>query len=246
MEAKNHAFEAAYKLGRVDSVQFDSEDLRHAQIEDAAFYNCRFSECRFDEARIGKSRFVNCRFVHCTFRQAEFLDCLFIDGEGQTGSAWEFCDLTEVRFVQCNLGMNKFFKSEAYLLAFEECAAVGMSFDANVHRQMSNQVITGGLTCLNCKMQYAVFAPASYEESRFEGCDLRDCDFSESDLSRVSFRASALNTTDFAGAVLDGAVLAGATFERLEIAVMASYRGLIVDRGQHEAILGPLGVLTVG
>jgi fluoroquinolone resistance protein len=231
--------------GPIVDRQLNGEDLEELHIVEAEFRDCRFSDCHFDHSRIRSTAFLNCRFVRCSFKEAEFSDCLFVDGEKQTGSVWEYCTLSETKFTRSNLSMNRMVKCDAYLLALTECAAMGLQFEAEVHRKISKKLMMGGLRISKCKMQYAVFAPSNLDESTFESSDLRDCSFAGCNLARASFRGSSLNNTDFSDATLDGTILAQATFDSLDLASMASYRAAVVSRDQHENILSSLGLLTI-
>lgn len=207
--------EALLQVAVVKDVHFKGEDVCEAVVDGVKFEDCRFSDCKF------------------------------IDGARQTGTVWKYCNLAEAQFTDCNLGMNKLEKCEAYLLQFLDCAAAGIQIEVEVHRQISQQLMMGGMVMDGCKMQYAVFTAGNYAESRFEKCDLRDCSFAGSNLSEVSLRESQLENTDFTGATLDGADLAGAAFERFDLSVIASYRGMVISQGQHEAILVSLGLVTL-
>jgi uncharacterized protein YjbI with pentapeptide repeats len=231
--------------GPIVGKQFAGEDLEELYIVETEFRDCRFAECNFDHGRIHAATFANCRFARCSFKEAEFSECLFIDSESQAGSLWEYCTLSEAKFTRSNLSMNKMIKCDAYLLSLTECAAMGLQFEAEVHRKISKKLMIGGLRISKCKMQYTVFSPANLDESTFESSDLRDCSFAGCGLSRASFRGSSLNNTDFADAILDGADLSYATFDALDLASMASYRAAVVSRDQHENILSSLGLLTI-
>jgi fluoroquinolone resistance protein len=223
---------------------FRGEDVSEFRTYGARFRNCHFAECDFRLAVLRDCEFIACRFSHCDFREAEFHNGIFIDTERQKGAEWAFCNLGEAKFFKCNMSMGRIVKSEAYLLSFADCSAVGLSFDAEVHRTIARKTMVGGVRFQKTKLQYAQFHQANYEESVFEGCDLRDCSFSGSNLTRVSFRGSSINNTDFARATLDGASLVGATFDELDLASMFSFRGMTVSRDQHENLLQSLGILT--
>ena len=230
--------------GPIVDKQFHGDDLEELHMAEARFRGCRFADCNFDRT-IRSTSFFNCQFVRCSFKEAEFSDCLFVDSERQAGSVWEYCMLSEAKFARSNLGMNRMVKCDAYLLTFEDCAAMGLQFEAEVHRRISKKLMVGGLRVTKCKLQYAVFAPSNLEESTFESSDLRDCSFAGCNLSRSSFRGSSLNNADFSEATLDGATLAYATFDTLDLASIASHRAAVVSRDQHENILSSLGLLTI-
>lgn len=223
---------------------FRGEDVSEFRTSGGRFRTCHFAECDFRMAVFRDCEFIACRFSHCDFREAEFYNCIFIDTETQKGSEWAFCNLGEAKFTNCNMSMGKISKSEAFMLSLADCSAVGLSFDAEVHRKIVKKTMFGGLRFRKTKLQYAQFHAANYEESAFEGCDLRDCSFSGSNLSRVSFRGSSINNTDFSRATLDDASLVGASFDDLDLASMFSFKRMTVSRDQHENLLQSLGILT--
>ncbi len=223
---------------------FRGEDVSEFRTSGGRFQGCHFAECDFRLAVFRDCEFIACRFSHCDLREAEFHNCVFIDVETQKGSEWSFCNFGEAKFVNCNMSMGRIVKSEAYLMSVTDCSAVGLSFDAEVHRRIVKKTMFGGVRFRKTKLQYAQFHAADYEESVFEGCDLRDCSFSGSNLSRVSFRGSSINNTDFSRATLDGASLVGASFDELDLASMFSFKAMTVSRDQHENLLQSLGILT--
>lgn len=241
-EALDTALQTA---GPIENLSFNGEDLSEYHIVEAQFRNCHFKNCNFDLSKIHSSEFINCRFVHCSLREAEFQNCSFYDEVKQTGSQWSFCNLTEARFSRSNLSLNKLDKCDAYRLEFIECAASGISLEISVHREVGKRILTGGVRFSDCKMQYAVFVPGNYEESRFEQCDLRDASFAGSNLTRTSFIGSSINNIDLSGATLDNAVLANATFDEIDLVSMFSYHAMVVSRDQHENILASIGIITL-
>jgi len=241
------SLEAAFSMKEpVIGLRFASEDLTDFITSESKFADCRFNDCVFDGAKIRECEFIGCSFSNCSFKEAEFFNCIFVDRETQAGSAWNYCDLNEAKFKACNLSNNRIVKCEAFLLEITDSSAVGLQFDAEVHRKISKRMMFGGVVLQRCKLQYAVFAASSYEESRFESCDLRDCSFVESNLSRVSLMGSSLNNIDFTGATLDFANLSQATFDEMDLAAMASFKGMTVSRDQHENLLRSMGILTSG
>jgi uncharacterized protein YjbI with pentapeptide repeats len=235
----------AGRAGPVVGRQFRDEDLEDFGLFEMVFIDCRFTDCVFDRARIGSVRFEQCRFLRCSFREAEITDCQFVDQEARSGCDWQDCDFSEARLRRCDLGMNVIARSRAYLASFSDCALPGARIEVEVQRRISKKKVLGGLSFDRCKLQYAQFAPADLEESRFDGSDLRDCVFQGSDLSRASFRGASLNNADFTDATLDGAILAYASFDSFDFAAAASFRGAVISRDQHEAILASMGLLTL-
>ncbi|WP_137132364.1 pentapeptide repeat-containing protein [Rhizobium sp. FY34] len=226
----------------VSDRRFDGEDMEDFHIGEVEFRSCRFSNCNFNQATIRSTKFINCSFDHCTFKEATFSDCLFCEGE--TATTWRYCDLSKAEFHKCNLSLNTMTGCDAYLLAMTECSAAGIKLDLNTQRKIRTQVMVGGVRFLKCKLQYADFAPADYQESLFESSDLRDATLAGCNLRDVSFRGSSLNNIDLSGATLDHANLSHATFDQLDLAGMASFHAATVTRDQHEALLSSLGLLT--
>lgn len=235
-------------LGSTDVVSgqsFKGDDMTDFHIAEARFSDCLFNDCTFEDAIFVNCAFLNCRFAHSSFRNARFENCQFLNAEQHSGTQWSYCNLNETKFKASNLGMNQFVKCDAFLMSMVDCSASGLEFDAEVHRRISKKQIFGGVDFTRCKLHYAVFQPGNYEESKFEGCDLREVSFAGSTLARASFAGSSLNGTDFAGANLDHAILAHATFDQLDLNVLQSHQDMVVSRDQHEALLKGMGVRTL-
>ncbi|ARS26448.1 hypothetical protein KC8_03975 [Sphingomonas sp. KC8] len=209
------------------------------------FNGCTFRNCTFESSRFGDSQFINCRFTHCSFRDAEFKACTFYDEAGDSGSEWQFCDLSETRFLKCNLGSNKIMKSKGFLLTLTECSAVALHLDLAVHRRIASRTVIGGIRCSRTKMRDAVLRNGDWEESKFEHCDLRDADFSHSRLTGASFQNATLTNARFNDAILNEAAIAHAEIEGFDVGVLQSYDNLVVSRDQHEAILNTLSIRTI-
>lgn len=225
--------------------RFDGLDLFRAKFAGLIFSGCEFSNCVFDEAAISDCAFVRCRFVRCQFAEAAIANTRFAEAEEGTGCTWSFCSLTETRFADCNLSLNKIANGTAHLAAFKGCSGMGLVFEADVHKQISKRLIVGGVKFVDCRLQYAVFQGRDLSNSVFQRCDLRDASFRKADLTNASLSGSALANVDFASAVLDGASIAGATFEELKLHEMRSYAGLIVSQDQASIILNSLGIVVV-
>lgn len=239
MSDLSHAINAA---APVVGQRFDRDDLQDFHIGEVEFRQCRFSNCTFDEVRFRRVKFVGCVFDNCRFKESLFEDCIFCEGE--TGCEWRYCDLSKAEFLRCNLGLNKTIGCEAYRLALSDCAAPGIRLDLDCQKKVRTQVIGGGVSFVRCKLQYAYFAPADYQESRFEGCDLRDATLSGCDLRYSSLRGSCLNNCDLSGATLDHADLSHATFDEIDLQSMQSFHAALVTRDQHEALVTSLGLRT--
>jgi len=228
--------------GPITEVRFDGEDMEEAHLAEAEFRGCRFTQCNFDDATFRACRFYACVFDHCSFRESIIEDCHFCEGE--TGTQWRYCNLSQAEFRRCNLSLNTMVGSKAYLTAFSDCAAAGIQLDLETQRKVRTQILAGGVSFRKCRLQYAAFSAADFRESVFEGCDLRDANLSGCNLTQASFRGSSLHNIDFSGSTLDHADLSHASFDALDLSDMASFHAAVVTRDQHEAILASLGILT--
>lgn len=123
---------------------------------------------------------------------------------------------------------------------------MGLLFDAEVHRKVSNRLITGGFTFSKSRLQYAAFGGRDLSESKFEECDLREASFAKSDLTGCSFAGSALNNIDLSLATLDRAMLSYATFDDFNLEALRSFSGLIISQDQQVTLLRSLGISVVG
>lgn len=230
----------------VTGLRFDQQDILDFNLHDVHFEGCDFHDCVFDETRIHGSRFVNCRFANCSFKEARFVDCKFSEGTDESACTWTLCNISEAKFENCHLGLNKFTKSLAAMTEFKACSAMGLLFDADVHRKISNRLIMGGVLFSDCRLQYAAFRGRDLSESKFETCDLRDASFTNSNLTSCSFAGSALNNIDLSLATLDRAILSYATFDDFNLEGLRSFSGMLISQDQQVTILRSLGISVVG
>lgn len=227
-------------------LRFEKADIVAFTLHELQFEHCEFIDCVFDESTLRGSSFASCRFAKCSFKETRFIDCRFSDSTEAGACAWELCNLSEAVFESCSLGLNKVTRSVAYMATFKACAAMGLAFDADVHRKVSNRLIMGGVAFLDCRLQYAVFAGKDLSESKFENCDLRDASFARSNLTACSFVGSAINNIDFTEASLDRAVLSRATFDAFDFGAPRSYAGLCISRDQQDTVLRAFGIEVMG
>jgi fluoroquinolone resistance protein len=231
---------------RVIGLRFDKEDILEFTLHNVNFEGCDFHDCVFDQSRVTGGRFVNCRFTNCSFKETIFVDCKFSEGTDSSACTWTLCNLSESTFENCHLGVNTLSKCIAYMAEFKTCSAMGLLFDADVHRRVSNRLITGGVTFSNSRLQYAAFRARDLSESKFEQCDLRDASFAKSDLTGCSFAGSALNNIDLSLATLDRAILSYATFDEFNLEELRSFSGMIISQDQQLPLLRSLGISVVG
>jgi fluoroquinolone resistance protein len=229
----------------VTGAVFAEEDIVGADISALRFENCEFHDCRFEDAIIRDSTFTGCRFAKCRFRQTRFRNTSFTAGREESACTWAFCDLSESSFEECNLSLNRIDKSEAYLTSFADCSAMGLLFNADVHKWVSKRIVIGGVKFERCRMQYAAFEELDLSKSTFVACDLRDVSFRRANLTDCTLTGSSLSNADFTGATLDGAALARANFDAFDLTAPISYAGLLISRDQAETILRGLGIVMI-
>lgn len=244
MTIKPNLEQILMQCGESEEEVFSGEDVSDFAASDVIFVRCHFKDCTFDGARFANCRFVQCRFSNCSFLETAFHTTHFADKEVHKGSEWVLCNLSEARFTDCDLSMSIFSKSECYLMEATNCSAMGLKFDAQVHRRVSNRLAIGGVKFEGCKLQYGQFVKGNFEDSKFLSCDLRDTSFAGSDLSRCQLRGSSLHNIDLSGATLDNADISYATFDQLFLGEIFSHADLIVSRDQHETILKSIGIWT--
>lgn len=227
--------------GPLTDMVFEGEDILGLEIRDRHFTACAFQDCDFEGSRFIGCTFVGCRFHGGKFREVRFVGCKFGSDEKRPAK-WRFCDLSQARFEDCNLSLVEIDGGTTFETTFDKCSCLGLKFEAEVHRHIGRKKMAGGVRFEGCRLQFAVFRPADYEDSLFESCDLRDVDFSRGNYSRVSFRGSVLHNADFTGATLDEAILSGATFDTFPLTSLFSHHGLVVSPDQQEAMLAAIGV----
>ncbi len=222
-------------------LDFEGDDVLGIEIRGRRFTACAFRDCDFEGSRFVDCSFVGCVFRGCRFREAAFVGCRF-GSEDERPVKWHFCDLSQGRFEDCNLSLGEIDKCTTFETTFDGCSCLGLRFDAEVHRHIGRRKMAGGVRFEKCRLQFAVFKPADYEDCVFESSDLRDVDFSRGNYTRASFRGSVLHNTDFAGATLDEADISGATFDAFPLADLFSHQGLVVSPDQQAILLAGLGI----
>lgn len=231
--------------GEVVDLVLRREDALEAMINGSRFSGCTFQDCDFEGSTFSDCTFVDCLFDGCRLREVKFLGCRFGGGD-ERPVKWRFCDLSQARFEDCSLSLAEIVECKAFETAFTRSSCLGLKFAADVHRRIGKSKVRGGVRFTDCRMQFAVFAPADYEDCAFESCDLRDVDFARGNYTRTSFRGSVLHNADFTGATLDEADLSAATFDTFPLSDLFSCRGLVVSRDQQETILASIGIRVSG
>jgi len=236
-------------LGRGEplrGLRFEDAELFAFSLTGEVFDGCEFKSCVFDQAKLKSCRFVNCRFAHCDIREAKFTGCKFTDGDESTACVWYVCAFSESAFDNCNLSLNVFDKCKAPLTEFRQCSAMGLTFNAEVHRKIGGRSLLGGVKFEDCKMQYALFREQDFSGSAFAKCDLRDASFEKSNLTGASFAASAIHNINLRKAILDRCTLSHATFDKFNLDDPASFSGMIVSADHQATILRSMGILVAG
>lgn len=216
---------------------FRDDYLDGFSIFETSFSQCEFVNCIFDGGRLGLSTFHDCRFIGCSFRDSRLQSCRFNDADGEQRCAWSHCDLSDAVLTDCDLSRNIFTACKGFALRLESCNATEVQMKMDVHRQISNRHVVGGLSCHRTKLYEADLRDQNLEGSTFEFCDLRGADLGRCNLNSVNFAGSNLNTMCLTRATLTGAILAHADIDELDITEALSIDDLTISRDQQEKVL---------
>lgn len=221
----------------VSNTIFRDDYMDGFSIFETEFVQCAFVNCVFDSARIGLSKFYDCRFTDCSFRDTHMMSCEFYDEFAEKGCVWKRCDLSDAMFEKCDLSYNELTVCKGFMLHLDDCRAMSANFEIEVHRQISNRLIIGGILCHRINLAEANFANLNLEGSTFDCCDLRGANFSKCNLTSVNFVGSNMGNLRLFRADLSGARIAHADIDELSLDDVLSLDELRISQDQHEKML---------
>ncbi|MEP6747408.1 MAG: pentapeptide repeat-containing protein [Bacteroidota bacterium] len=143
--------------------------------EDQTFDNIDFSEKKLSKKEYTGCTFINCNFTKADISQFDFLDCIF-KGCNLSLAIMENTGLKNIRFTDCKLTGIDFSRCSNFLFA--------VSFE-------------------NSPLDYSSFFQKKMKKTVFNGCSIKDADFTETDLSMANFKNCDLMNAAFVGSVLE-------------------------------------------
>jgi uncharacterized protein YjbI with pentapeptide repeats len=135
---------------------------------------------------LSRGTYDQCRFTRCDFSGADFTGFHFID----------------CRFESCNLSGAKLLGTSFRETLFRDCKMVGLHFD-QCHAFLFDPVFE------QCNLDLSSFYQRKLPGKSFNGCSLKEVDFTEADLAGALF-----DDADLSGAVFDQSVLEKADFRK--------------------------------
>ena len=128
----------------------------------------------FSKLRLPKGDYDSCSFVGCNFSEGYLDNCQFL----------------ECTFEDCNLSNANIGHATFKEVQFVDCKMVGLLFEK------CNQMLLS-FSFKGCTLDFSSFISMSIPGTLFDGCKLRNIDFSEADLSRSRFINSNLDNAIF-------------------------------------------------
>jgi fluoroquinolone resistance protein len=156
-----------------------------------------FYDAAFSGAEARKAKFVNKSFEACDFERCSFVDATF-----------QGCKFVDCTFRGCDLSNLKVPDSRFRDVSFEECKAIGISWDsAEWPRHSANARLAFRKSILNdasffgLKLHALVIEACKVHDVDFRDGDFTESHFVDSDLKMSLFNDTCLRDADFTGAV---------------------------------------------
>ncbi len=236
------------KGGPVEGVDLSHLDLSDSDHDGIRFDRCTARRAQFTGAQIGGSHWVGCQVLACAFASGQlqgavFEECRFFDSETSVGGAFRFCNMADVRFVNCDLSLATFKGCDLHNIAFESCRMRGVGFEKTEFvRSFGPRVVRTSACFENCNLENA-----SLPNVNLSGCELKSCDFAGADLTRANLSNADMTGCDLTDAELEDADLSGADLRDgklhgLQLHALRGYAGLMISADQQHLVLRELGI----
>lgn len=148
------------------------------------FQDQLFDSIDYNAQTFEKVEYFNCEFVRCHFSNAHL---------GQV-------DFVECTFKECNFTLTSMQGTGLKKCQFTNCKLMGLDFSV-----CNDFLFT--VHFVECQLDYSSFFAKKMKKTFFDGCSIKEVDFTEADLSAAIFRNSNLY-----GAMFDRTILEKADF----------------------------------
>ncbi|MGV2986568.1 Qnr family pentapeptide repeat protein [Vibrio sp. E150_011] len=209
---------------------FDHHDFSNQDLSDHHFERCQFLRCDFSRSDLRDSAFLNCKFV---------------ETRDLAGCHFDYANLKDASFKQCQMAMCNFEGADCFGIELRECDLKGANFSrARFANQVSHKMYFCSAYITDCNLSYtnlerAVIEKCDLFENRWIGANLQGSSFKGSDLSRGVFSADSWSQFRFQDANLCHVDLEGLDPRRVDLS------GVKICSWQQEQLLEPLGLVVL-
>lgn len=194
------------------------------------FHDCHFLRCYFDSVNLSETAFTN---------------CIFYDDETQEGCSFQYAQLKDASFKNCDLTMVDFKNIQALGLEIRECKATGANFSgANFMNMITARSWFCSAFLTKNNFSYANFSNVILEkcelwENRWTGTNMRGTNLSGSDLSGGEFTEFDWNDINVTHCDLTNSDLGELNLRTVDL------DGVKIDSWQQGHLLEKLGVIVI-
>ncbi|WP_118974201.1 pentapeptide repeat-containing protein [Taibaiella koreensis] len=165
-----------------------------------------------------KGEYENCSFLNCNFNKADLSDNEFND----------------CIFERCDLSLASVQKAAFRNVVFRDCKLMGLHFEAcnpfNLAFRFERSIL-----------DHSSFFQVKMKDTIFDGCQLREADFTEADLSQAVFAQCDLAGARFDQTILEKADLRSAFHYTIDPSINRLKKARLSVPGVL-ALLAPLGI----
>lgn len=208
-----------------------------------------FDGVNFTDQDMSNLHFIQCKFYNCIFTHADlsdchFVDCSFVEPGAVSGVNFEYVNLQDASFKNCQLAMASFKGANCFGAEFRNCDLKGANFyKASFANQISRQVYFCSVYITGCNLSYANFERQHIEkcdlfENKWTGANLYGASMQGSDLSRGVFSSDCWGQFNLKDCDLSNAELYGLDPRKVDLS------GVKICLWQQEQLLEPLGVIV--
>ena len=182
----------------------------------------------FSDAMIFDCSSENQRAEHVSLNGMIFRNVTF------TAAAFEFLDLIDVRFENCDLSNANLSSSIFHRVEMINCKLLGINLSESTLQNVSFD---------NCNCRYSSFRFLRCKQVNFKNCLLQNADFEESHFDKVAFSNCNLEGAEMAGTKLKDIDFRDSEIEGIGVRIEDLY-GAIVSPMQAVSLSRLLGIIV--
>ena len=218
--------------------------------QDSVFENQCFENHSFANQNLSHAKFSRCKFYQCDFSRAEmveahFENCSFIQQGELEGCDFQYANLHDASFKQCQLSMSQFIGANCFGIEIRECDLKGANFlQARFANQISHNVYFCSAYITASNLSYANMERLCIEkcelfENRWIGTNLQGTSLQGSDLSRGEFSEDMWSGVRIRDCDLSESDLTGLDPRRVDLT------GVKISSWQQTQLLEQLGLIII-
>jgi len=202
---------------RISNDLEEFQELNNTIKDNDYFCDTIISDCSSENQ---KAKHVNLNGV--VFKNVTFIE-----------AAFEFLDLIDVSFVNCDLSNANLSASIFHRVEMINCKLLGINLSESTLQNVSFD---------NCNLSYSSFRFLRCKQVNFKDCLLQNADFEESHLNKIGFSHCNLEGAEMAGTKLKGIDFRSSEIEGLSVRIEDIY-GAIVSLMQAVSLSKLLGII---